>query len=134
MLSAINFRTSARNVWSAGVKSIFIGAVLQAVLINWIGPMIASSRKDSNCILWTKARRSNNADMAEPIESPCTKVCSIDATTGWCLGCGRSMPEIASWSSLSADVRRSVIAGLEDRKASIVDRERRAAAFRLPGT
>jgi predicted Fe-S protein YdhL (DUF1289 family) len=44
------------------------------------------------------------------------------------------MEEIARWSSLSPATRQAVMTGLEERKARIVDRERRAAAFRLPGS
>ena len=72
--------------------------------------------------------------MSDLIESPCVKVCAIDATTGWCLGCGRSMAEIASWSTLAPERRRAVMAELEKRKADIVDRERRARDYRLPGS
>lgn len=72
--------------------------------------------------------------MADPVESPCIKVCSIDATTGWCLGCGRSLEEIGRWSSLGMRQRQNILERLEDRKAKIPDRERRATAFRLPGS
>lgn len=72
--------------------------------------------------------------MSELIESPCVKVCAIDPTTGWCLGCGRSMREIASWSTLPADSRRAVLSQLADRKAAIPDRDKRACAYRLPGS
>jgi len=72
--------------------------------------------------------------MTELIESPCVKVCAIDATTGWCLGCGRSMREIAAWSTLPADQRRAVIGELDARKASILDREKRSRGYRLPGS
>ncbi|MBL9097567.1 MAG: DUF1289 domain-containing protein [Alphaproteobacteria bacterium] len=68
------------------------------------------------------------------IESPCVKVCAIDAATGWCLGCGRSMAEIGGWTSLTPERRRSVMAELDARKAMIADRERRARGHRLPGT
>lgn len=68
------------------------------------------------------------------IESPCVKVCAIDAATGWCLGCGRSMAEIGGWTSLTPERRRSVMAELDERKALIADRERRARGHRLPGT
>jgi predicted Fe-S protein YdhL (DUF1289 family) len=71
--------------------------------------------------------------MNEPIESPCVKVCAIDPTTGWCLGCGRSMAEIARWSTLDAEARRAVSAELDGRKARIVDREKRSRRYRLPG-
>ena len=54
--------------------------------------------------------------MVEIIESPCVKVCAIDGTTGWCLGCGRSMAEIASWSTLAPERRRAVMAEVDARK------------------
>lgn len=72
--------------------------------------------------------------MSGPIESPCIKVCAIDATTGWCLGCGRSMAEIGAWSSLAPERRRAVMDELELRKTKIADREARARGYRLPGT
>ena len=72
--------------------------------------------------------------MADLIESPCVKVCAIDATTGWCLGCGRSMAEIASWSTLEPERRRTVIGELNARKAAITDREQRSRGYRLPGS
>ncbi len=68
------------------------------------------------------------------IESPCIKVCAIDATTGWCLGCGRSMAEIGSWSSLAPDRRRSIMNELDDRKTKIADRDARSKLYRLPGS
>jgi predicted Fe-S protein YdhL (DUF1289 family) len=72
--------------------------------------------------------------MSAAIESPCIKVCAIDATTGWCLGCGRSMAEIGGWSSLSPERRRSIMNELDARKAKIPDREARSKLYRLPGT
>jgi predicted Fe-S protein YdhL (DUF1289 family) len=44
------------------------------------------------------------------IESPCTKVCIIHAAKGFCLGCGRSLSEIAAWSSLSGQDRTRLMA------------------------
>ena len=41
------------------------------------------------------------------IPSPCNSVCRIDPHTGWCLGCQRSLDEIAAWSTMeNADKRR----------------------------
>lgn len=53
------------------------------------------------------------ADLA----SPCVKVCAIDATTGWCRGCGRTLGEIAGWGDAGADQRRAVLAALPGRMA-----------------
>ncbi|MFM9863391.1 MAG: DUF1289 domain-containing protein [Micropepsaceae bacterium] len=72
--------------------------------------------------------------MSGAIETPCIKVCAIDATTGWCLGCGRSMAEIGGWSSMPADRRRAVMTELDARKATIADRDTRAKLYRLPGS
>jgi predicted Fe-S protein YdhL (DUF1289 family) len=49
------------------------------------------------------------------IVSPCIKVCSIDPATGYCVGCGRSRPEIAGWSRMSDAERDGVLAALDDR-------------------
>lgn len=58
----------------------------------------------------------NNAPLTEtPVQSPCTLVCTIDAASGLCLGCARSLNEIALWSSMSNDERRAVIKALPDR-------------------
>jgi uncharacterized protein len=54
-----------------------------------------------------------------PIESPCIKVCEIDAATQWCRGCQRSMREIASWGTLPQELRDRVMADLPARRAKM---------------
>jgi hypothetical protein len=49
------------------------------------------------------------------IASPCVKVCTLDAKTGVCLGCGRSIGEIARWTVMSAQERAQVMAELPAR-------------------
>lgn len=49
------------------------------------------------------------------ISSPCTKVCVIDAASGLCFGCGRTLGEIAKWGSLSDDERVAIMATLMER-------------------
>jgi predicted Fe-S protein YdhL (DUF1289 family) len=44
----------------------------------------------------------------EPVGSPCINVCRIDPLSGLCLGCWRSLDEIAAWSTLDATARRAV--------------------------
>jgi predicted Fe-S protein YdhL (DUF1289 family) len=34
------------------------------------------------------------------VPSPCIDVCRMDETTGWCIGCARTLDEIAAWSTL----------------------------------
>ena len=54
------------------------------------------------------------------IESPCTKICVIHAAGGLCLGCGRSLHEIASWSALTGAERTRVMADLPRRLAGVL--------------
>jgi uncharacterized protein len=51
------------------------------------------------------------------VASPCTSVCSIDPVTGLCVGCFRTLDEIAGWIDLEADARRAVLAELAGRRA-----------------
>jgi predicted Fe-S protein YdhL (DUF1289 family) len=52
------------------------------------------------------------------IESPCTKVCTLDAHSGLCLGCGRTIDEIAHWSAMSEAERARIMAELPKRRAA----------------
>lgn len=56
--------------------------------------------------------------MAE-IESPCNKVCVVDAASGLCIGCGRTLAEIGGWIAMAPDERRRVMAGLPARLAAL---------------
>jgi len=47
-------------------------------------------------------------DNAEVL-SPCVSICVIDAPTGLCAGCYRTVAEIAAWIDLSAAARRAVV-------------------------
>jgi uncharacterized protein len=52
------------------------------------------------------------------IETPCVKICTLDARMGMCLGCGRTIDEIARWASMSASERTKVMLELPDRLAA----------------
>jgi predicted Fe-S protein YdhL (DUF1289 family) len=43
----------------------------------------------------------------------------MDAATGWCLGCARTIPEIAAWSKLDDAGKRAVWAQLPPRQAQL---------------
>jgi predicted Fe-S protein YdhL (DUF1289 family) len=58
-----------------------------------------------------------NAAMGE-VPSPCVSVCTMDAAGALCLGCFRTLDEIASWSVLDADAKRAVLAKLARRRAT----------------
>jgi predicted Fe-S protein YdhL (DUF1289 family) len=46
------------------------------------------------------------------VASPCTSVCTIDAETGLCAGCYRTLDEIAGWIDLSAEQKRTLLGTL----------------------
>jgi predicted Fe-S protein YdhL (DUF1289 family) len=51
--------------------------------------------------------------------TPCVKVCVIDAVSGLCAGCGRSLAEIGGWLGFSDAERRQVMAALPARLAGL---------------
>lgn len=55
-----------------------------------------------------------------PISSPCIQVCAVDAQTGWCIGCGRSMAEIGNWVKLGTAGRDQVASHLPARMEKLV--------------
>jgi predicted Fe-S protein YdhL (DUF1289 family) len=50
-------------------------------------------------------------------ETPCIAVCMIDPKTNLCLGCGRTLPEIARWHRMDSAERLAVMADLAARMA-----------------
>ena len=52
-----------------------------------------------------------------PVPSPCVNVCRLDPATGLCVGCRRTIDEIASWSRLDDAQKREVWARLSRRPA-----------------
>ncbi|NKI94947.1 DUF1289 domain-containing protein [Rhizobacter sp. SG703] len=63
---------------------------------------------------------------AAAVPSPCVNVCRMDAASGLCSGCWRTIDEIAAWSTLDDDGKRQVWQAIDLRKAqaSAVDGER----------
>ena len=52
-------------------------------------------------------------------QSPCRKVCVIHEASGLCVGCLRTLDEIAGWSGMTADERRALLAALPERQAQL---------------
>jgi uncharacterized protein len=48
------------------------------------------------------------ADRSDDVPSPCVSVCRMDAASGLCEGCCRTIDEIAAWAALDAEARRAV--------------------------
>ncbi len=49
------------------------------------------------------------------VETPCVKVCRMLEGGNLCRGCGRTLDEIARWTSMSPEERRVIMAGLAQR-------------------
>ncbi len=49
------------------------------------------------------------------LSSPCIKVCVIDGRADICIGCGRTLPEIAGWGRMSEAERLAIMATLPER-------------------
>lgn len=67
----------------------------------------------------------------EPVESPCVRICVVDPQTRLCIGCHRSMEEIAGWVGMTPEARRAVIADLPTRAAATKPGRRGGRAGRL---
>jgi uncharacterized protein len=53
------------------------------------------------------------------VRSPCVKVCVMDPARGVCLGCCRTLDEIACWSEMSDVERERVMAALDSRRKAL---------------
>ncbi|MGA8321763.1 MAG: DUF1289 domain-containing protein [Xanthobacteraceae bacterium] len=56
---------------------------------------------------------------ATSISSPCNRICVVHPTARMCIGCGRSLDEIARWIALSETERSAIIAQLPARLAAL---------------
>ena len=52
---------------------------------------------------------------AENVPSPCVSVCRMNARSGLCEGCARTLDEIARWSTMAEGDRRAVWARIGQR-------------------
>ncbi|MBL8430049.1 MAG: DUF1289 domain-containing protein [Dechloromonas sp.] len=62
------------------------------------------------------------------ITSPCTNICKMDASTGLCLGCFRTIDEITAWSRIDDSARARILADIHKRRGAPVQN------FRPPTT
>jgi uncharacterized protein len=56
-------------------------------------------------LLLEKARE---IDAVGPVPSPCISVCRMDAATGLCEGCFRTLDEIAAWGMAGDEEKRTL--------------------------
>lgn len=52
-------------------------------------------------------------------QSPCVKVCQMDPRRGLCLGCARTLDEIARWAQMSDAERDRVMTELPTRRSDV---------------
>jgi predicted Fe-S protein YdhL (DUF1289 family) len=52
------------------------------------------------------------------IESPCVNICMLEPNAKVCVGCGRTIDEIARWSTMTAADRSRVMSELPARLAA----------------
>jgi predicted Fe-S protein YdhL (DUF1289 family) len=66
-----------------------------------------------------------SADLPSPprrtLPSPCVAVCKLDAETGHCLGCWRTIDEIRRWGVMEDDERLALLATLRQRRREAGD-------------
>ena len=62
---------------------------------------------------------------AAPISTPCVNVCVVDPASALCIGCGRTVDEIAAWPAMPETERLAVMAGLDARLREARSRARR---------
>ena len=58
-------------------------------------------------------------DRKDGMESPCVKICTYEPGAGLCLGCGRTLSEIAGWASFTDAERRRIMDALPARLAEL---------------
>ncbi len=58
----------------------------------------------------------------DEIDSPCVRVCVVHPDSGICVGCLRTPDEIASWTRMSPDQRREIMANLSTRAPQLTQR------------
>jgi predicted Fe-S protein YdhL (DUF1289 family) len=56
---------------------------------------------------------------ARPISTPCIKVCAVSGQTGLCIGCGRTLAEIAGWGGMDEAQRLEIMAQLPARLSAL---------------
>jgi predicted Fe-S protein YdhL (DUF1289 family) len=67
------------------------------------------------------------------VQSPCVKLCVLHPEAKVCLGCHRTLEEIARWSRMSDDERARVLAELPGRKPASTRRGGRAGRLGRSG-
>ena len=60
-----------------------------------------------------------NVTPPRPVVTPCVQVCVVDGASSLCLGCYRTLTEIAEWSRMDDDQRADIMEELPARRLRI---------------
>ena len=55
------------------------------------------------------------------MKTPCVKVCQMDPSRDLCLGCKRTLDEIARWGSMNDQQREQILAELPSRSSDVLE-------------
>ncbi len=66
-----------------------------------------------------RLQRAKSQNYPQTVASPCMSVCQMDEATGLCVGCLRTLDEIAQWGNADAIYKRTVWTNIEARLAQI---------------
>lgn len=58
----------------------------------------------------------DNAPLSGEVPSPCVNVCQMHLEKGYCVGCLRTIDEIAYWLDMPDEEKREVLARIEQRR------------------
>lgn len=78
----------------------------------------------STSIIFEQPTDSGNT--SDEVKSPCIAVCTVDGLSGYCLGCFRTLGEIANWLKLTNEERGAIIGAKE---ARMVEAQEKRAAY-----
>jgi uncharacterized protein len=53
------------------------------------------------------------------VKTPCNSVCALHPVSGLCMGCGRTVEEIAGWIGFDGDERAAIMGRLPGRLAAM---------------
>lgn len=56
------------------------------------------------------------------VASPCISVCTLDRTSGLCIGCLRTIKEIGAWRTMTMAEKRAVVAACAERAKTLAPR------------
>lgn len=109
--------------WAAAGHPLGVFAATPAQLVRLTGALMDDVAQGALPELRTRALlQAHAAVLAESQDavapSPCISVCRMNADTGFCAGCLRTIGEITAWSRSSPAVKREVWAAIAQRAAA----------------